>query len=1415
MPRPCPFPYPVYYHYPQHPPMFHHPYEVAQRVADLFRQTEMTPYPPPPDVALNARTEQLRNSLETHSYAGNPVQAEQVIGQMRLSGVRITLHEVIPLWYAHIRHDLSQGVFTDYYALADRIRNLCGTSNDQKAATTVIFENLLREHMRLGSVEGVHYATEGMRRYGFPPGIDIYNQVIRCYRDGGHGKEIKQLLDNSQKDGVVPNNELAETVFEAYRSADDREGICEIFATYLLPSDLVPDASLLDNLIPYLFAKGEMAKRIVESFATTLIEKMPLSHPCHTTMMREAHRSFPPEEVARLADVLLQRSDREAKKAKYDLSGCLSPCKDMFLAYLNDRSSDRQRTKSRITRLVTLFNKSGKGDRSMPDNRLIVSVLRTCRDTGNVEGVYEVLAEHLLPADIISDTSFFEEMVLFLFDREEMTKKTIDLLERTVAGGVVLSRSGCASMIRKANESFPPEEAVRLADTFPEWPDRDKSESRSDAPLHDGMVVAYRRGFACDPEKIESRITRLLRLLEEAGEGDATSRKEPISEILRTYAKIGDLGGMCDMLTKRLLPGGFVLDESLFKEIILPLFNRKEMAEKAVDISEKILTRDLPVNESYCTLVMRAANNSFSPRGAVRLADIISEQLEGRKYRSTSVLPLPLCKEILLAYQRGCSETLRGMQFRIIRFATMIRESSLRSDDDMKDMLKSVCRRAGPSGKPFPLHYDDIEPETLCAMIIDASGGVAQCRAVLRTYARTERHDPEANRDRTLRLCLHMWQNGITLDEQAFETMKEICCLAGNREGIEYLLQAIKNRESGAMSKSAYRALAKYRVGFRTLFGLISGFPGEDGMVPDIVACRERCNAALKACAGGVKGDSRSQVIVEAQRFFEYMREVGVTPDAHSFTSLIIIHYRGRKHAEAGRLIRSMIREGTQPDYRHYLYIMHERVTPLAIVRVLTSSDPGEDPLSPEVSLHHCNAVLDACMKDTDRNAVARSKSMHGCFDYMERDVGLTPDRETFHPLIEACLANNDHRGVKQHLRCMRQRGIHGNKITSLIRMEWESDAEKIATNAKEALHLLTSAESEGVSLDTPLFNRVVRICCLAGDYDGVGVTLQYMIERGYKPNLVTYQAIIDAKPGPETFFATIVTGSKRKGRDDPERCLSLCRGVAGAFTKYYTCLSKEHQRQAAQFLAHMGQAGIVPDTLIFDKIMETCCRPGKHGEAGGVLREMVKGGKGVRPNSKTYANMIYGGEMGPGALFDVIVSAHPAPGPDGPCAALRKQCNTALGAYAEAGNRRQPEKEDAYRALQFSSHMKRIRIIPYPAVFEAIVDMCCRFDDSEGPVRNLQRSMGREANRATDYEAYSEAVRTGMAADLLFEIVTGFHIPAETGAADFVSICRNRCRAVCTAYSMLRSDRFVRQEMHAFRSYMQQVGIPSGMSVS
>ncbi|MCY3975281.1 MAG: hypothetical protein OXF02_07065 [Simkaniaceae bacterium] len=916
--------------------------------------------------------------------------------------------------------------------------------------------------------------------------------------------------------------------------------------------------------------------------------------------------------------------------------------------------------------------------------------------------------------------------------------------------------------------------------------------------------LGYLRGDTAVPDASLARA--VLRAYGSSGLSDS------VEEVYRIFAEV-------------LFPAGLVVDIPLVENIAGFFFGKQGMAGKIMDLLEKEIGEGIVLDYLCCASMMRKAGRSFPAKEAVRLADLLLKQLDREKIRS-ELEPI-LCCNMLLAYRRGYEGDPGRIGGRVGRFAVMIRGASLHEDLCVAHLLASMDHRDGGAERTLPAKdppFDYAEavaggadPEILVAMVTYVSrdtpegdveeGGRVRCYAVLEACARHRQGDPQANMDQALRFSRHMKRAGITLDARTFEIMKDLCCRAGHREGVESLLAEMKSMPHRTTETVPYRMLAEHPVEPDVLFEMVTGFPDEGGRAPSIELCRERCNAVLDMYDRCDRVTRRQCVVVPD--FFQHMEAAGVTPDLHTFAKVIAVHCRIGGKVRAANVVRAVARKGTESDHAYRAYyasvMRGKRMDPGEIICAITSPDPlTSSRIDSERALHQCNLVLDVCVGDTERAVLVRKGQVLEGIVAIAR-AGLRPDVKTVNAIMEISLAAGEGPMADAYFRYIQSEMVC-DTTTSLIRMEWEKVPDAVAKHPEKALGILSSEEGDGAPRDTLFFNRVIHICCRAHDWEKAGTAFRFMVARGCRPDRTTYRTMMNAGMTPEELFA-LISGSGEHENDARDARTDLCGGVVSACVQRAPLGTRE-QEWAVQFSLCMREAGVRPDGVVFDLMMCICCQYGRyHAKTREVFDYMVEGGRGCRPDEQTYASMINYGNVEPRVLFDIITSA-PSPERDDAESVRRKRCVTALRTSATARHRK-PKAWNPEQVLSFSLLMKKSRIMPDPTACEAVVNLCCLSGKGEW-IRDLQRRMEGGEERANHYEIYAEAVRHGVEGGVLFEIVTSFLIPADIAFEDFVKICRDRCNAVLCAYAMrVRSDGHKRrEEAERFLSYMQQTGI-------
>nr|TKR98748.1 hypothetical protein D5086_0000200650 [Populus alba] len=151
---------------------------------------------------------------------------------------------------------------------------------------------------------------------------------------------------------------------------------------------------------------------------------------------------------------------------------------------------------------------------------------------------------------------------------------------------------------------------------------------------------------------------------------------------------------------------------------------------------------------------------------------------------------------------------------------------------------------------------------------------------------------------------------------------------------------------------------------------------------------------------------------------------------------------------------------------------------------------------------------------------------------------------------------------------------------------------------------ILSMMITEGCYPSPRIFNSLVHAYCRSGDYAYAYKLLKKMVQCGCQPGYVVYNILIGG-----------ICSSEEPGKD----LLDLAEKAYGEMLEAGVVLNKV--QEARDLLKSMSVEGCEPNHVVYDALIDGCCKAGKLDEAQEVFTTMLE--CGYDPNVYTYSSLI------------------------------------------------------------------------------------------------------------------------------------------------------------------------------------------------
>ncbi|KNC83046.1 hypothetical protein SARC_04693 [Sphaeroforma arctica JP610] len=408
-----------------------------------------------------------------------------------------------------------------------------------------------------------------------------------------------------------------------------------------------------------------------------------------------------------------------------------------------------------------------------------------------------------------------------------------------------------------------------------------------------------------------------------------------------------------------------------------------------------------------------------------------------------------------------------------------------------------------------------------------------------------------------------------------FKTYEIVSKQASAHGGWEMLLTLLKDMNRSKISKNrdiftrGLQACSKVRVdkceasvaGQRLLLEMQK----QAGIQIDVADY----NYVLKACGTDRKPNM-------AKRILNDMDRLGLTPNKESYNLVLAACGNGGKFQACIHMLRSMARLGVDPDDTSYHGVMHA-------IKVHGRWDMALEYLREmhsiviKPSTRTYNMAIAACLPQ-ERYAEALEI-------FMEMpQMGVDYDTATYNNVMETCNSVGQWETTQKLFDDMRRRGqaVQGESHASCNSIGPNVTSYGIVlkaytrtNNLEKALDLVRMGPTDGVVLDTGVYNNVLTLCDKHRRWPEAMSVLRSMEEAQVAYSRYTYNSVI-----------------------------SLCRWGGGT-------------SEALGLLRAMVEQGLQPDVYSYTSAISVCQQEGEWETAVCLLKEMHD--RGVNPNTYTY----------------------------------------------------------------------------------------------------------------------------------------------------------------------------------------------------
>lgn len=252
----------------------------------------------------------------------------------------------------------------------------------------------------------------------------------------------------------------------------------------------------------------------------------------------------------------------------------------------------------------------------------------------------------------------------------------------------------------------------------------------------------------------------------------------------------------------------------------------------------------------------------------------------------------------------------------------------------------------------------------------------------------------------------------------------------------------------------------------------------------------------------------------------------------------------------------------------------------------------------PKPSIYHFNILLSRIhrMKNPSHHLELLS-----LFTKMNRAGGVSPDCFTCGLLIDCC--------TRTIFGIMLRRGCQGNFIVIFNTL-----VKGLCTEGRitEATHLFDRMPQWGCSPDLVTCTTLIRGLC---SVKSTTMALKFLREMASKPNVVTYNTIIDAFCKEDAMDKASELFEEMPGsgvQPDVFTYNSLLHGYSAQ-----GCL-----RESIRVFKEMVDKGPSPDAITFNTLIHTLCKQGATNEAHKLFNLMVE--RGEKPNVIDYTTLLH-----------------------------------------------------------------------------------------------------------------------------------------------------------------------------------------------
>ncbi|CAL5363256.1 unnamed protein product [Camellia sinensis] len=248
-------------------------------------------------------------------------------------------------------------------------------------------------------------------------------------------------------------------------------------------------------------------------------------------------------------------------------------------------------------------------------------------------------------------------------------------------------------------------------------------------------------------------------------------------------------------------------------------------------------------------------------------------------------------------------------------------------------------------------------------------------------------------------------------------------------------------------------------------------------------------------------------------------------------------------------------------------------------------------------------------------------------------EEGCSPDFYLYNILVQGFLQNNGTQKALQLLHIM-DRAISVDPCTVTLLVKLLSN-DGLDNSSKEMLHevpmLLWFSEMVFVIVFTRT-NFNMDGYCLCGQVDEARKMFDVMVSRGCAPNVFTYNILINgyckiknideamnlfkemSRKGllPDTITYTTLIGGMCQTRRPQDALLLLMR---------YGLCNNQRLNEALALFEKIEKAGLVPDIVVYNNLIEGMCKAGKLNDARKLCSS--RSAKGFKPTISTYNIMI------------------------------------------------------------------------------------------------------------------------------------------------------------------------------------------------